>query len=100
MLKKKKNHKEEEAHLVVPPVGTCPNLLAILELVCAAQEVAAQIGEVVRRGVVQANDEECVVNDFQACRIQPVFGERRAETRPDLAVLGGEHANSAPGNLK
>jgi hypothetical protein len=47
----------EIADLVIPPVRACPNLNTSLQVVRSAQEIAAQICQITRGCVVQANNE-------------------------------------------
>ena len=52
------------AHLVIPPVGACPNLNATLEVIRPAQEVVAEFCQVVGMGIVETNDKEGIVDDL------------------------------------
>ena len=90
----------KNTYLVIPPVRAGAHLLTALEAISPAQEVAAQIGEVLWSGVVEADNEECVVDDIETRLVVPVFRQHQAKPRPDFSVLGREHANSTACDLK
>lgn len=90
----------ENAYLVVPPIRTGAHLLTALKAISSAQEVAAEIGKVLRSGVVETDNEESIVDDIKARFIVPVFGQHQTKSRPDFTVLGREHANSTACDLK
>ena len=73
--------------LVIPAVHARPDLDAALEVIRAAQEVVAQLGQILRGRVVQAHDEERVVNNLEARLVVLVRNERSPEARPDPAVF-------------
>ena len=70
---------DDDLQLVIPPVRASTNLNSIFEVVSAAEEVVAQLGEVVRVGIVKAYDEKGFVNNFKAGLVVPVLGERLAK---------------------
>lgn len=86
-------------NLVVPPVRTRANLHTVAELVRAAKEVVAQLRRSGGGCTVEANDEESVVDDFQAGLVGSVAVERVPQVRPGLSVLSGEHSNRLFGDL-
>lgn len=52
-------------YLVVPTVHTSPDLDAVFKLIRAAEEVVAKLCEAVGVGIVEADDEQCVVDNFE-----------------------------------
>ena len=75
-------------HFIIPTVCTCSNLYTSLQFVSSTQEIIAEFGQVVRVGVVQANDEKSVVYNFQTRLVIPISCERFAEGGPILPVFG------------
>ena len=80
-------------HLVIPPVSTRPYLHTALELVGAAQEVVAEFRQTIRVSVVEAHHEKRVVDNLETGLVVAIAKESLAQGRPDLAVLGREHAD-------
>ena len=57
---------KNDTHLVIPAVCTGPDLDATLEVIRTAEEVVAEFGEVVRCCVIEAHNEECIVDNLEA----------------------------------
>lgn len=55
----------ERTDLVVPPVGTCSDLDASVELVATAQEVSTQLSDILSLVIVQTDDKQGRLNDCQ-----------------------------------
>ena len=82
-----------QPHLVIPPIGAGSDLNTTFQIVRSTQEVVAKIREVIGSRIVETDHEESVVDDVQARFIVLVAGESLPETRPDLAIFRGQHAN-------
>ena len=65
----------------------------------APQEVVAQLRQILRCCVVQADREACMVSGIQTLLVVLVANQRLPESRPHLSVLGGEHADRVPRHL-
>jgi hypothetical protein len=81
------------SYLVVPPISACSNLLTTLQPVGPAKEVAAQIREVLRSSIVQANNEQSLVHDIEARLVVLVPHENLPEVPPVLALLCRQNAD-------
>lgn len=86
-------------YLVVPSIRASSDLHTPLKPICPAQEVTTKIRQVIRRCVVEAHNEQRVINNGEACGVGLVVLERGTEGGPDLAVFRRKHADCAASDL-
>lgn len=64
--------REGDEYLIIPAVGASSDLNSIGQAVGTAQEVGTELRNIVRSSVIQADDEQSVVDDLQTRTV--VFG--------------------------
>lgn len=60
-------------HLVVPPVCTRSYLFTALQVVSPAEEVGAQVSEILGCRIIKADDKQRPVDDLETAGIVPIF---------------------------
>jgi len=86
-------------YLIIPTVRTCPYLHAPDKTISTTQEVPAKLRQPFWRGVIEADDEQRLIDHTETCSVTTVLREGAAQAGPHLAVLGGEHTKCITSDL-
>jgi hypothetical protein len=103
----------KDTHLIIPPIGTSPNLHTPSQTVRPTQKVPPQLTKRIflptlnpssasiahstttniRHPIIQTNHKKSLINNFQTPSIIPISIQFRAHLTPDFSVLGCEETD-------
>jgi len=67
-------------YLIIPSIGTCPDLLTRQKAVCPTQKVVAEISETIGRRIVETDNKKGVVDYIETSLVVPVPGKHHTKT--------------------
>jgi hypothetical protein len=86
-------------YLVIPSIRTRPHLHAPNKTISTTQEVSAKFRQPIWRSVIQAHDEQRLIDDAEACSVTTFSREGGAQAGPHFSILGGENTKRISSDL-
>ncbi len=90
---------EARPYLVIPSVCTRPYLHAPDKMISTTQEVPTKFCQVIGCDVIQAHNEQRLIDHAETCSVTTFPREGGAQPRPYFPVLSCKHTNRIPSDL-